>query len=112
MQSSMAGAGIDVLSESLRKHFDTSGKSGALFHHRAINAHGPARQRRAIAYGIFNESSLRTQGPIRRGLSFLHWTRGLFSLLGPGVMGPCVRRDDPLRDCAKPRPSAEVSHMR
>jgi len=28
------------------------------------------RKRRAIAYGIFNESSLRTQGPIRRGLSF------------------------------------------
>ena len=21
-------------------------------------------------------------------------------------MGPCVRRDDPLRDCAKPRPSS------
>src|SRR5467141_3351515 len=58
---------------------------------------------RAIAYGIFNESSLRTQGPIRRGLSFLHWSRGLLSLLRPGVMGPCVRRDDPPRDCAKPR---------
>jgi hypothetical protein len=41
---------------------------------------------RAIPYGIFNESSLRTQGPIRRGLSFLHWSRGLFSLLRPGVM--------------------------
>jgi hypothetical protein len=27
---------MDVLSESRRKHFDTSGKSGALFHHRAI----------------------------------------------------------------------------
>ena len=25
-----------------------------------------------------------------------------FLLLKPGVMGPCVRRDDPLRDCAKP----------
>src|SRR5258707_11066266 len=45
---------------------------------------------RAIAYGIFNESSLRTQGPIRRGLSFLHWSRGLLSLLRPGVMRPGV----------------------
>src|SRR5467141_4530895 len=53
------------------------------------------RKRRAIAYGIFNESSLRTQGPQRerklrssrrRGLSFLHWRRGLLSLLRPGVM--------------------------
>src|SRR5258707_11435856 len=70
------------------------------------------RKGRAIAYGIFNESSLRTQGPQRerklrssrrRGLSFLHWSRGLLSLLRPGVMGPCVRRDDPPRDCAKPR---------
>jgi hypothetical protein len=25
------------------------------------------------------------------------------SLLRPGVMGPCVRRDDPLRDCANGR---------
>src|SRR5882762_11562545 len=58
---------------------------------------------RGTAYGIFNESSLRTQGPIRRGLSFLHWSRGLLSLLRPGVMGPCVRRDDPPRDCAMPR---------
>src|SRR5258708_9459675 len=69
----------------------------------------------AIAYGIFNESSLRTQGPIQRGLSFLHWSRGLFSLLGPGVMGPCVRRDDPLRACARPLPhqrAAQFSHMR
>src|SRR5216684_612767 len=46
-----------------------------------------------------NESSLRTQGPIRRGISFWRWSRGLFSLLRPGVMGPCVRRDDPLRAC-------------
>src|SRR5712675_214514 len=70
---------------------------------------------RAIAYGIFNESSLRTQGPIRRGLSFRHWSRGLFSLLRPGVMGPCVRRDDPLRDRARTRlykRTAEVGHMR
>src|SRR6266478_6029110 len=44
------------------------------------------------------ESSLRTQGPIRRGLSFRHWSKGLSSLLRPGVMGPCVRRDDPLRE--------------
>src|SRR6202030_2448389 len=32
-----------------------------------------------------------------------------------GVMGPCVRRDDPLRDRARPRPyqrTAEVGHMR
>jgi hypothetical protein len=31
----MVVAGMDALS-TLRKHFDTSGKSGALFHHRAI----------------------------------------------------------------------------
>src|SRR6266436_7728055 len=43
------------------------------------------------------ESSLRTQGPIRRGLSFRHWSKSLSSLLRPGVMGPCVRRDDPLK---------------
>ena len=42
----------------------------------------------------FNESSLRTQGPIRRGLSVRRWSRGLFLLLRPGVMGPSVRRDD------------------
>jgi hypothetical protein len=24
--------------------------------------------------------------------------------LRPGVMGPCVRRDDLLRDCMRPRP--------
>jgi hypothetical protein len=36
MQSSMVVAGMDALSESLQKHFDTSGKSGALFHHRVI----------------------------------------------------------------------------
>src|SRR5258705_9649851 len=51
-----------------------------------------------------NRSSLRTQGPIRRGLSLRHSSRGLFSLLRPGVMGPCVRRDDLLRDCTRPRP--------
>src|SRR6266705_3351117 len=76
---------------------------------------------RAIAYGIFNESSLRTQGPQRerncahRGGAdsrFCTGAEAFFSLLGPGVMGPCVRRDDPLRDCAKPQPSAEVGHMR
>src|SRR5260370_28282911 len=63
----------------------------------------------------FNESSLRTQGPIRRGLSFWRWRRGLFSLLRPGVMGPCVRRDDPLKACVRPRPhqrAAQFSHMR
>jgi len=32
----MVVAGMDALSESLRKHFDTSGKSAALFHRRAI----------------------------------------------------------------------------
>src|SRR5712675_213721 len=36
MQSSVAVAGMDALSETPRKHFDTSGKSAALFHHRAI----------------------------------------------------------------------------
>src|SRR5713101_4225499 len=35
MQSSMVVAGMDALS-ALRKHFDTSGKSAALFHHRTI----------------------------------------------------------------------------
>ena len=50
---------------------------------------------------LFNESSLRTQGPIRRGLLFRHWSKGLSLLLKPGVMGPCVRRDDPLRDRAR-----------
>src|ERR1700704_1454270 len=55
---------------------------------------------RAIAYGIFNESSLRTQGPQRErncahrgGADSRFGTGGgLFSLLRPGVMGPCVRR--------------------
>jgi len=32
----MVVAGMDALSESREKHFDTSGKSEALFHHRAI----------------------------------------------------------------------------
>jgi hypothetical protein len=35
MQSSMVVAGMDALS-TRRKQFDTSGKSAALFHHRAI----------------------------------------------------------------------------
>jgi len=35
MQSSVVVAGMDALS-TLRKHFDTSGKSAALLHHRAI----------------------------------------------------------------------------
>jgi hypothetical protein len=77
--------------------------------HRNRAPTSPRMPGRAIAYGIFNESSLRTQGPIRRGLSFLHGSRGLFSLLKPGVMGPCVRRDDPLRDCAKPRSSYAIA---
>src|SRR5260370_42700194 len=50
----------------------------------------------------FNESSLRTQGPIPRGLSFRHRSRGLFSLLRPGAMGPCVRRDDERVECSPP----------
>src|SRR5260370_25190325 len=41
-----------------------------------------------------SESSLRTQGPIRCGDSFRQWVEGLFTSLRPGVMGPCVRRDD------------------
>src|SRR6267143_3219987 len=36
MQSSVVVAGMDAFELSLRKHFDTSGKSVALFHHRAI----------------------------------------------------------------------------
>src|SRR6266704_1748030 len=43
---------------------------------------------------------------------FCTGAEAFFRFLGPGVMGPCVRRDDPRRDCAKPRPSAEVGHMR
>ena len=35
MHSSMVVAGMDALSDPA-KHFDTSGKSAALFHHRAI----------------------------------------------------------------------------
>jgi hypothetical protein len=38
-----------------------------------------------------------------------------FFTLGPGVMGPCVRRDDPLRARARPLPhqrAAQFSHMR
>src|SRR5436189_6025757 len=64
----------------------------------------PGLDPRAIAYGIFNESSLRTQGPQRerncahRGGAdsrFCTGAQAFFSLLRPGVMGPCVRRDDP-----------------
>ncbi len=39
-------------------------------------------------------SSLRTQGPIRCGLTFWRSCDGLFLTSTPGVMGPCVRRDD------------------
>jgi hypothetical protein len=63
----------------------------------------------------FSGSSLRTQGPIRRGLSFWRWSRDLSSSLRPGMMGPCVRRDDPLRARARPRPhqrAARFTHMR
>src|SRR5216683_5452059 len=56
------------------------------------------------ACGFDGSSSLRTQGPIRRGLSFRQWSKGLSSLLMPGVMGPCVRRDDPLRACTRTCP--------
>ena len=39
-------------------------------------------------------SSLRTQGPIRRALSFGHGGRDLLQQPRPVAMGPCVRRDD------------------
>src|ERR1700681_3819384 len=58
-----------------------------------------------------NESSLRTQGSIRRGLSLRHVSRGLFSLLRPGVMGPCVRSDDLLRDCTRPRINVRLNSV-
>jgi len=52
----------------------------------------------------FNKSSLRTQGPQRERKALIAAARTLvsalvqrpFSPLRPGVMGPCVRRDDPL----------------
>ena len=46
---------------------------------------------------------------------FRHWSRSLFLLLRPGVMGPCVRRDDSRRVRARSRPhqrTAQFSHMR
>src|SRR5439155_186775 len=50
-------------------------------------------------------SSLRTQGPIRRGGSDLEkWSTTLLNQLNPVVMGPCVRRDDTERE-APPRQS-------
>ena len=41
-----------------------------------------------------SESSLRKQGPIRRGLAFWHRGERLLRQLTPVVMGPCFRRDD------------------
>jgi len=74
---------------------------------------------RAIAYGIFLCVTFQCVVPAnagtRRGLSFRHWSRGRFSLFRPGVMGPCVRRDDLLRDPTRPQlyqRAAEVGHMR
>jgi hypothetical protein len=46
---------------------------------------------------LVSSSSLRTQGPIRRGVSLSAGRRGLSSLVTPGVMGPGVRRDDGLK---------------
>src|SRR5712672_1357234 len=34
-----------------------------------------------------------------------------FHFLRPGVMGPCVRRDDPLRVCAKPCPNQRTAQF-
>jgi len=37
---------------------------------------------------VFDQSSLRTQGPIRRGFSFRHWSRGLFPFFEARGDGP------------------------
>ena len=67
---------------------------------------------RAIAYGIFNRVVPANAGTHTARTHVSALEQRPFSLLRPGVMGPCVRRDDPLRDFGKPRPSAEVGHMR
>jgi hypothetical protein len=48
----------------------------------------------ARTWSYIQPSSLRTQGPIRRVLSFRQWSGRLSIQPTPGVMGPCVRRDD------------------
>src|SRR5216684_2857760 len=71
---------------------------------------------RAIAYGIF-PAGVSTSRPCERrdpyaaDSWFGHWSRGLFSLLRPGVMGPCVRRDDLLRVCSRPRPHQRAAQL-
>ncbi len=55
-----------------------------------------ARERRSYV----QLSSLRTQGPIRRVLSLWQWSGRLLIQPTPGVMGPCVRRDDTLGGAA------------
>src|SRR5256885_9641041 len=55
-----------------------------------------AKSRREIAnaYSLLT-SSLRKQGPIRRGGCCLKkWSTALLNQLRPVVMGPCFRRDD------------------
>src|SRR5439155_24937766 len=55
-----------------------------------------AKSRREIAKSYsLPTSSLRKQGPIRRGGSYLkRWSTALLQQLLTVVMGPCVRRDD------------------
>src|SRR5713101_4539012 len=89
-------------------HLPTLGKCGET----------PPRKCGAIAYGVFYAVRTRTlfvsrdiptgrpcerRDPYGEDSRFWRWSRGLFSLLRPGVMGPCVPRDDPLRACARPR---------
>ena len=59
MQSSMVAAGIDALSESCEKHFDTSGKSAALFHHRAI-----CKTPMALPDGLFDAIAIAGKKPL------------------------------------------------
>src|SRR5216684_5799584 len=93
---------------------------------------------RAIAYGVFYAVRTRTwfvsrdistgrpcerRDPSVSAIALIAAARNLvlaleqrpFLILRPGVMGPCVRRDDPLRACARPRShqrAAHFSHMR
>ena len=72
----------------------------------------------------FDESSRRRPGPQRerncahRGGAdsrFGTGAKAFFPLLMPGVMGPGLRRDDPLRVRTRSRPhqrTAQFSHMR
>src|SRR5713226_3053903 len=84
----------------------------------------------AIAYGVFYAVRTRTlfvsrdistgrpcerRDPYGEESRFGTGAEAFFSLLRPGVMGPCVRRDDPLRGCARPRShqrAAQFTHMR